>query len=185
MKYTLATLKELAASRGVKGISKLKKAELADKLADPRAASGKDSETVKEDTTSKKEESSSKSSTPEKKAKKPSKKKEKKEKHKGPVVCMKMAKGEVVQGCDVYIGRAQSRGGWDLKKSIWANPFKEDKDGTMEEILVKYEVHVRKDADLMAKLPSLKGKILGCWCKKKGDEPCHGDVLLKLLSELK
>jgi hypothetical protein len=28
--------------------------------------------------------------------------------------------------------------------------------------------------DLMARLPELKGKVLGCWC---APEACHGDIL--------
>ena len=32
----------------------------------------------------------------------------------------------------------------------------------------------------MKRLPELKGKSLGCWCKP---EACHGDVLVRLLAE--
>jgi Domain of unknown function (DUF4326) len=32
---------------------------------------------------------------------------------------------------------------------------------------------------LLAALPGLNGKVLGCWCKP---EPCHRDVLMELLS---
>ena len=44
-----------------------------------------------------------------------------------------------------------------------------------------YEVHVRRRPDLLAALPELAGKRLGCYCKP---EACHGDVLVKLLREL-
>lgn len=66
--------------------------------------------------------------------------------------------------------------------SIFANPFKVGRDGTREEVIDKYK------QELIAKVVSgeiteedvlnLKGKTLGCWCSP---EPCHGDVLLKLL----
>lgn len=71
---------------------------------------------------------------------------------------------------DVYIGRP----------SKWGNPFEVGVNGTREEVISAYEDCVRDQPDLMACLPELKGKILGCWCAPK---PCHGDVLLKLLKE--
>ena len=74
---------------------------------------------------------------------------------------------------DVYIGRG----------SIWGNPYSH-KEGTLAEHVVqsrseaikKFEEHLLSNEDLMKKLPELKGKILGCWCKPKS---CHGDILLK------
>ena len=73
---------------------------------------------------------------------------------------------------DVYIGRP----------SKWGNPYVIGRDGTREEVLQKYEEHVRSSKILMRALPSLDGKVLGCWCYPK---PCHGDVLIKILEELK
>jgi len=43
-----------------------------------------------------------------------------------------------------------------------------------------YEVHVRRRPDLLAALPELIAKRLGCHCKPL---PRHGDVVLKLLKE--
>jgi uncharacterized protein DUF4326 len=76
---------------------------------------------------------------------------------------------------DVYIGRAMSSQGFNASK--WANPFKIGKDGTRSEVIAKYEVHLRSRPDLMAALPELRGKVLGCWC---APDPCHGDVLARL-----
>lgn len=70
---------------------------------------------------------------------------------------------------DVYIGRPQK----------WGNPFTIGKDGTREEVIKKYEDWIKSQPLLMAALPELKGKILGCWCNPK---PCHGDVLIRLVS---
>lgn len=72
---------------------------------------------------------------------------------------------------DVYIGRP----------SKWGNPYRVGPDGTVGEVLMAYEAYVRSRPDLMAALPELRGKVLGCWCAPK---PCHGNVLLKLLAEL-
>ena len=81
--------------------------------------------------------------------------------------------GEILQDCDVYIGRAVHRGGWDLPCSDWHNPF------PRHVPLERYEKYLREERpDLMARLPELYGKRLGCWCKP---ELCHGDVLLHLL----
>lgn len=82
---------------------------------------------------------------------------------------------------DIYIGRVMGRIG--LKGSPFANPFKPERDAeTIEEILEMYEAHVRSSPELMELLPTLEGQRLGCWCKPNR---CHGDVLVKLLEELK
>ena len=80
---------------------------------------------------------------------------------------------------DVYIGRG--RGG------KWGNPFTHLQ---IHATQAQYQVatvaeSVRKHREWFLSQPALveaaklelKGKILGCWCKVKGHEPCHGDVL--------
>lgn len=80
---------------------------------------------------------------------------------------------------DVYIGRSNRR--YKLPLSIWANPFKIGPDGTREEVIAKYREYVLAEPRLMAHLPELRGKRLGCWCKERDrDVPCHGDVLAEL-----
>jgi hypothetical protein len=74
---------------------------------------------------------------------------------------------------DVYIGRP-ARG---HRGSKWANPFREGRDGDRGEVIAKYEDWLRSQLALMASLPELRGKVLGCWCAPK---PCHGDVLVRL-----
>ena len=53
---------------------------------------------------------------------------------------------------DVYIGRP----------SKWGNPFVIGRDGTRDEVIQKYEEHIRTSPILMRSLPSLAGKTLGC-----------------------
>lgn len=72
---------------------------------------------------------------------------------------------------DVYIGRG----------GIWGNPFMEGRDGSRAEVIEKYRAYLLANPMLMSKLPSLKGKVLGCWCSPK---PCHGDVLVELANQL-
>jgi hypothetical protein len=71
------------------------------------------------------------------------------------------------QTYDVYIGRP----------SKWGNPFVVGEDGTREQVIQKYRVWLLEQPDLLASLPELKGKVLGCWCAPRA---CHGDVLAEL-----
>lgn len=78
---------------------------------------------------------------------------------------------------DVYIGR------WHPKVQIqskWANPFKIGRDGSREEVIRKYREYLLANPKLLAELPELKDKTLGCWCSPQA---CHGDVLLQLIKE--
>ena len=71
----------------------------------------------------------------------------------------------------MYVGRP----------SKWGNPFVIGRDGTREEVLVKYRKHVddlRHTSDLfIADLVELRGKDLICWCAPLA---CHADVLLEI-----
>lgn len=68
---------------------------------------------------------------------------------------------------DIYIGRP----------SLFGNPFVIGKDGTREDVVRKYEEWVVNQPEIIAAIPSLKGKILACWCSPQA---CHGDVLVRL-----
>jgi O-acetyl-ADP-ribose deacetylase (regulator of RNase III) len=68
---------------------------------------------------------------------------------------------------DVYIGRP----------GLWGNPYAIGKDGTRAEVITKYRRYLEDSPELMARLPELRGKILGCWC---APQPCHGDILAEL-----
>ncbi len=75
---------------------------------------------------------------------------------------------------DIYIGRP----------SIWGNPFSHEfgtlaefKVNSREEAVEAYEAWILKQPHLLARLPELKDKTLGCWCVPA---LCHGHVLLKL-----
>lgn len=79
----------------------------------------------------------------------------------------------------VYIGRG--------KDSPWGNPFTHIPTGTLaqfvvpyDQVLARYEQYVRESSSLINRLGTLRGKVLGCWCRPK---PCHGNVLIKLFEE--
>lgn len=68
---------------------------------------------------------------------------------------------------DIYIGRP----------SIWGNPFVIGRDGDRGEVVAKYAEWIKTQPALLAELPKLKGKILGCFCAPLA---CHGDILADL-----
>jgi hypothetical protein len=75
---------------------------------------------------------------------------------------------------DTYIGRG----------SPWGNRFVIGVHGNRSEVIAQYDEWVRKQPDLIARLPELAGKVLGCHCASiVNPKPCHGSVLLKLLRE--
>jgi hypothetical protein len=86
----------------------------------------------------------------------------------------------------VYIGR-NNRGFKDIG---WGNPHKVSDGGYLEAVEL-YRQEIVRDPVRLKKLDELRGvRVLGCWCKSKGDNgywpdadnPCHGDVLVNLLA---
>lgn len=78
---------------------------------------------------------------------------------------------------DIYIGRP----------SPWGNPFTHKngtiakyKVGSRDEAVKAYKEWILTQPELLARLPELKGKVLGCWCKPQA---CHGDILLEMANE--
>lgn len=76
------------------------------------------------------------------------------------------------EACDVYIGRP----------SPFGNPYVIGRDGTRDEVIAAFEKYflfrVRNDPEFKAKVESLRGKTLGCYCKPLA---CHGDVIVRWL----
>ena len=75
---------------------------------------------------------------------------------------------------DVYVGRP----------SKWGNPFSHKaetlarfKVATRMEAIAAYERWILTQPDLIAALPELRGKTLGCWC---APFPCHAQVLVRM-----
>lgn len=76
------------------------------------------------------------------------------------------------------------------RSSIWGNPFGTLPPGigrntvqvpTRRDAIECYAEWIKEQPGLMALLPTLKGKALGCVCSPL---VCHGDVLVKLVEEL-
>lgn len=89
-----------------------------------------------------------------------------------------------LNGPFIYIGRG----------SKWGNPFTHLYSdhrlerfgmhvtlvGSREEAIEKYEEWLKNQPDLLAKIPTLRGHILGCYCKPLA---CHGDILARMADE--
>jgi hypothetical protein len=71
---------------------------------------------------------------------------------------------------DIYIGRP----------SKWGNPFVIGKDGDRTAVIEKYRRFLLGNKTLLAALPELRDKRLGCFCKPLA---CHGDVLAETLEK--
>lgn len=110
--------------------------------------------------------------------------KSKKKKVSTTVVRLKRKNGEIIQDCDVYIGRACYMGGRELEQSKWHNPFSINQYGSAEIACMKYKEYILENKYLMGCLGELVGKRLGCWCKNKSTDRCHGDVLVELVEKM-
>jgi ParB-like chromosome segregation protein Spo0J len=61
------------------------------------------------------------------------------------------------------------------RRTEWGNPFEMPYDGDRATVIRNYEEHyLPHKPTLLARLPELRGKALGCWC---APQPCHADVL--------
>jgi hypothetical protein len=68
----------------------------------------------------------------------------------------------------IYVGRP----------SRWGNPFPIEEHG-VEEAVRLFEQHLLGQPLLLRSAAvQLRGRDLACWCSP--DQPCHGDVLLRL-----
>jgi hypothetical protein len=101
------------------------------------------------------------------------------------VVKLQRRGNKVVQGCDVYIGRAVARGGWSLARSKFANPFSVAQcGGSALQAVNRYREWLMHQPALLRDVRELHGKTLGCWCKSHPGAPCHGDVLAEMADRL-
>ena len=97
------------------------------------------------------------------------------------------AEGEGIVGvlCDQTVADEPAEATCPMPRSRWPtcaawHSLVIGRDGTREQVIQMYELHLRHSPDLIAALPELAGKRLGCYCKPLN---CHGDVLVKLLAE--
>ena len=63
------------------------------------------------------------------------------------------------------------------RRTIWGNPFIIGVHGDRKKVVALYETYIKSKPELLARLPELRGKALGCYCAPFA---CHGDVLARL-----
>lgn len=72
------------------------------------------------------------------------------------------------------------------RRSIFGNPFKITSTCTRKESIRKYKGRFNRliiqDPHFKQAVKFLKGKTLGCWCTPL---PCHGDVIIEYLENLR
>ena len=68
---------------------------------------------------------------------------------------------------DVFVGRP----------SKWGNPFRAVREADRPGVIAAYRDYLTANRELMAALPELRGKVLGCYCAPRR---CHADVLAEL-----
>lgn len=68
------------------------------------------------------------------------------------------------------------------RRTDWGNPYEIPKHGNRDEVCDAYAEHLAASPDLLARLPELRGKVLGCWCHP---ERCHGDEIIKQMESQK
>lgn len=77
----------------------------------------------------------------------------------------------------MYVGRAMHRGGWHLAASPLACPFRPGPDGSRDQVVASYREYLLARPELLALLPALRGRRLGCWCVPLR---CHAEVIAEL-----
>lgn len=106
------------------------------------------------------------------------------------LVRIRRNKEGIIQDCDVYIGRANNQGGWNLPRSKWHNPYTIKQYGSAEKVCGLYFKYII-NSDLFHDLPELESKIIGCWCDPPKDIGslnsfyCHGCILIELFKIVK
>lgn len=93
---------------------------------------------------------------------------------------------------DVYIGRTMKQGYYRThpvyRDTGWGNPFRAGYNAvSAADVLNHYRVYLLNHPKLIARLPELRGKTLGCWCAPAGGlsgnlggRACHGEILAAL-----
>lgn len=93
--------------------------------------------------------------------------------------CTRVVNVKRGESYDVYIGRTMP-GGKYVNRG-WGNPFR------APQAIERYKEWIQHQPALLARLPELRGKVLGCWCAPDGGLPgnldgtvCHGEILAAL-----
>lgn len=64
--------------------------------------------------------------------------------------------------------------------SVLGNPYKAGDNGIIDvgHSVISYMHYIQTIPNFAQEIDKIRGKVLGCWCKKEGHELCHGDALV-------
>ena len=66
------------------------------------------------------------------------------------------------------------------RRSEWGNPFEMPDDGGRAEVIGKFtKFYLPYKDGLLTRMPTLRGKVLGCWCYP---EECHGHLIAEIVN---
>lgn len=69
------------------------------------------------------------------------------------------------------------------RQTEWGNPFEMPVDGDRAEVVGKFsKFYLPHKPGLLAKIPTLRGRVLACWCHP---EECHGDIIAEVVNREK
>lgn len=95
---------------------------------------------------------------------------------------------------DVHIGRERKRLHFGNPFTHRENSLADVKVDTPQDAVDNFEkwlsgkdwhnLEQERRSWILDNLRYLKNKTLGCWCKVKGNEPCHGDIYVKFINNL-
>lgn len=86
-----------------------------------------------------------------------------------------------IQKYDVYIGReGKGQDGYFGNPILLSNLAA--RGSTLEQYKVYFQNRLINDVEFKRRILELKGKVLGCFCKPY---PCHGDIIIEYLNNLK
>jgi hypothetical protein len=95
------------------------------------------------------------------------------------VVSMRTRNGRGVDGALIKWAKESGRFERIDRGYPYGNPHHLDRERDRDLVVEAFRKYVTRHPALMQQLPSLQGKVLGCWCYPKR---CHGDVLVDLLN---
>jgi hypothetical protein len=84
---------------------------------------------------------------------------------------------------EALIGWAQETSRYERidRKTDWGNPFEMPDDGDRDTVCTLFErFYLPHKAALLRTIPTLRGKVLGCWCHP---EQCHGHIIAEIVNQ--
>jgi hypothetical protein len=96
------------------------------------------------------------------------------------VANMREEDGREIDGALIAWAEAEDRLVRIDRRSDWGNPFVMPDDGELAEVVGKFsKFYLPYKPGLLARIPTLRGKVLTCWCHP---EECHGHIIAEIVN---